>query len=122
MIIVVESTRLAIIIEFPVATPKKHYRSKFKADVALKVLAHPLEIDLIAKHHGITIEEASRWRDELQEGAVKLFKDDRTKKSSRAYRDQRQKIIRRAIMAGVTVTLVTMIVKFAVNMAMSGGG
>lgn len=102
-------------------TRKKRHRSKFKAEIALKALSHPLEIDVIAQDHDITIDEVIRWRDQLQEGAVSLFKDDGAVRLSRASKEKRKKWIRRGVLTMVTLGLVYMIVRFAVNMAMSGG-
>jgi len=61
---------------------RKRYSEEFKAKVALEALREMSTISEIAGRYGLHPNQVTQWRNQLHEGAGKIFVDGRTTRKS----------------------------------------
>lgn len=101
---------------------RKHYRSNFKAKVAIRALRKDLTEEQVAEEYNISLENVRKWRETLEIGAEHLFHDASSKSRhhhqlGRFWR-HRKKYYKKTLIIILRFSVAAFIVYYAINEAM----
>jgi len=101
---------------------KKHYRSSFKAQVAIKALRKDLTDEEVAEEHNVSLENVRKWRETLETGAEHLFHSESSRRHHRhqlrRYWNAGKKARKKILFTSLQLIIAALIVYYAIAEAM----